>query len=450
MNQNEDFKTEFLKYLETDYSNDFDQCFYIDQKRPSANDSVAFDFFNSEKYKIIELKKFIINQGIRDKKKFLFFVITNFYNQLFILINSSHPSFKLKEFFFKYEHSKSLTIKGINPWISCFQILTLINNWTDSKIENLGTALQIFLNFNNYYFEIIKKKIQNNDHKVILEYTSSKYLSALPPRIFETLVHILDLNFQEGIKENEINISQNNIIERLKILKKLVSVNKKLFFAVGDIHGYSASLNCAALVLSEFKCSVYFLGDYIDRGPDSLGTVDLLINLQKKYPHWVMLKGNHEDSFTKFVEENSLEYISNLLGKKHSSTEYLRNKDRIPVHYQYLKKLPIFIELNNTILLHGGIKDPAISEINKHPPQDLLWTYGVHKYWNGKKIIRAHEVHTEPTEEFNSVALDTGLAFNGFLTVALIEDSDQKNILKAAIKINKQGNIINVVILNSD
>jgi serine/threonine protein phosphatase 1 len=75
--------------------------------------------------------------------------------------------------------------------------------------------------------------------------------------------------------------------------------------AVGDVHGCIDELS---LVLDAIEPTsddkVVFLGDYVDRGPNSRGVIDLLIALRNsRRCHTVFLRGNHEDMFLDFLGE---------------------------------------------------------------------------------------------------------------------------------------------------
>ena len=64
--------------------------------------------------------------------------------------------------------------------------------------------------------------------------------------------------------------------------------------AFGDIHGATAHLDALlAAVAPTADDWLIFLGDYVDRGPDSKGVIDRLINL-KAWHQCVCLRGNHE------------------------------------------------------------------------------------------------------------------------------------------------------------
>src|SRR5215510_12710752 len=75
-------------------------------------------------------------------------------------------------------------------------------------------------------------------------------------------------------------------------------------FVIGDIHGCERELRCLIdkLPLAQGDRLV-FLGDYIDRGPNSCGVVSYLIELPKQLSsiEFIFLKGNHEDMFLSFL-----------------------------------------------------------------------------------------------------------------------------------------------------
>jgi serine/threonine protein phosphatase 1 len=76
-------------------------------------------------------------------------------------------------------------------------------------------------------------------------------------------------------------------------------------WCVGDIHGCYDELIALwqKLPIDVEHDLVVFMGDYIDRGPDSKKVVERLIKWHKEYPHWVFLYGNHEDIFKNFLDQ---------------------------------------------------------------------------------------------------------------------------------------------------
>jgi len=84
-------------------------------------------------------------------------------------------------------------------------------------------------------------------------------------------------------------------------------------YAIGDVHGYlqllvninqKIGIDLDTNPTSQYK--IIFLGDYIDRGPNSIGCVQFLIDLCAEDDHVICLKGNHEDKLEQFLE-NPLE-----------------------------------------------------------------------------------------------------------------------------------------------
>ena len=76
------------------------------------------------------------------------------------------------------------------------------------------------------------------------------------------------------------------------------------YFAIGDIHGcLDKLLKLLGLIDVDWENdTVVFMGDYIDRGPDSKRVVDYVLELRKKHEQVVCLKGNHEWMFLNYLD----------------------------------------------------------------------------------------------------------------------------------------------------
>jgi serine/threonine protein phosphatase 1 len=80
-----------------------------------------------------------------------------------------------------------------------------------------------------------------------------------------------------------------------------------LIYAIGDIHGQVTMLH--NLLLQLYPClrdedQLLFLGDYIDRGEDSRGVIELLLELRHHRPNTIFLRGNHEQMMLDAWEDN--------------------------------------------------------------------------------------------------------------------------------------------------
>ena len=89
-------------------------------------------------------------------------------------------------------------------------------------------------------------------------------------------------------------------------------------YAIGDIHGHK---NWLDQVLDQIAADggpdaeIVFLGDYTDRGPDSRGVVQTLIDGVAAGKPWHILRGNHDRMFCRFVDEGLLHDAQILSGK---------------------------------------------------------------------------------------------------------------------------------------
>lgn len=136
-------------------------------------------------------------------------------------------------------------------------------------------------------------------------------------------------------------------------------------YAVGDIHGCRKTFE--VLLWEKLKLKkedqLFLLGDYIDRGPDNKGVLDLIMELQKQEYMIYPLKGNHE-----YFLEADLAYCRQP-GNWHKLEELLEAKDLIneagsidQKYLDFVHNLPYYYELDDFVLVHAGlnfeVKDP--------------------------------------------------------------------------------------------
>lgn len=145
-------------------------------------------------------------------------------------------------------------------------------------------------------------------------------------------------------------------------------------FAISDIHGHLATFK-ALLKKIEFskQDQLFLLGDYIDRGPDSKGVIDLIWELQEEGYQIHCLKGNHEETMQKSLHDSELH--SNWLfygGDKTLESFGVSNLHQVPQRYwDFFESLPLYHEVDQYILVHAGINFDV-----PHPfeaKHSLLW-----------------------------------------------------------------------------
>ncbi|MCS4492045.1 MULTISPECIES: metallophosphoesterase family protein [unclassified Corynebacterium] len=182
-------------------------------------------------------------------------------------------------------------------------------------------------------------------------------------------------------------------------------MNKNVAF-IGDVHGHSAALRTLIEVLEKRKIDEYvFLGDYINRGPDSKGVVDYLLELQNRMgpERLVFLRGNHEESLVEFLETDALGQFLSIGGAatvrsyhpaKVSSAPGNDFRKRIPsTHVEFFLNLKEKQEEDEFIASHK----------NSEGPVDKFFIYG-HSFSLGEDYSES------------SICIDTGCGFGGLLT----------------------------------
>lgn len=214
--------------------------------------------------------------------------------------------------------------------------------------------------------------------------------------------------------------------------KKENVMKKQRIYAIGDIHGqYQMLKELINNVKIDFNNSiVIFLGDYIDRGPQSFEVVEYLSKLFLKHPkNIILLKGNHEDLFLK-SEKHSL-WIYN--GGTSTIKSYKKHNYNLPIempstHSKFFKNLKLYYETENFIFVHAGVKN-FNQQLNKESPDDLLWIrdefiYNHTIHFTNKKIIFGHTPiqSVQPLIFDNKIGIDTGAGFGLKLTCLDLTD----------------------------
>jgi serine/threonine protein phosphatase 1 len=179
-------------------------------------------------------------------------------------------------------------------------------------------------------------------------------------------------------------------------------------WVIPDIHGYSGTLQ--TLIEEQIKPSrkdtIFFLGDYIDRGPDAKGVIDYIISLQEDDYNVKALRGNHEDYLLRTFDNETVQ--KNLLGityRNQLKKEWFKYGGKqtldsfrvsdvhdIPAKYiEWMRKLEYYFPLQAFILVHAGmnfgIEDPFS---DKH---SMLWIkeFKVDKVKAGnRKLVHGH------------------------------------------------------------
>jgi serine/threonine protein phosphatase 1 len=187
------------------------------------------------------------------------------------------------------------------------------------------------------------------------------------------------------------------------------------------------------------RCLEVLIGDYVDRGPDSRGVLDAIIERQGSR-EMICLSGNHEDLLLGFLREAStLPGWRNVGGREtllsygvplparldgsamQEAADRFRGRFR-RAHRQFLTMLALSHEEGGYFFAHAGVK-PGVP-LAEQAPEDLLWIRG--EFLNhigpfGRIVVHGHTPADAPEIRPNRINIDTGAVFGGRLTCLVLE-----------------------------
>lgn len=220
-------------------------------------------------------------------------------------------------------------------------------------------------------------------------------------------------------------------------------------YAIGDIHGYRGELDHAlALIKADGGCNArtVFLGDYIDRGPDSRGVIDTLIDGQAKGHDWITLRGNHDTYLPRFWHAGEaftskghpdLPWWAARLGGDATLASYgieiegktdaqilEETRQKVPKeHCDFLATCPLYHQEPGLIFVHAGLR-PGLP-LEEHSEEDLMWIrepFLSDPRDHGALVVHGHTAIDAPRHYGNRINLDGSTGWGSPLYPAVIED----------------------------
>ena len=191
---------------------------------------------------------------------------------------------------------------------------------------------------------------------------------------------------------------------------------------IGDIHGRLSKLKgLLAKIDPQTNDRLVFLGDYVDRGPDSFDVVELIIRLKQDYPKTVTLRGNHEDLIVSFfmgnMSQNARELWQKMDGGDQTLASYRQHGSYLKDHRDFYEALPFYWETEQYFFCHAGVR-PGVP-LDKQKASDLLEIrepFLSSKENFGRIVVHGHDVVEKPTIVPNRINIDTGAGKYGPLT----------------------------------
>ena len=219
-------------------------------------------------------------------------------------------------------------------------------------------------------------------------------------------------------------------------------------YAIGDIHGqYDKLLDALTLIEVDggAEAPVVVLGDLVDRGPDSRGVIETLLNGKAEGRDWTVLMGNHDRLFIDFMKEGrpahpklraGLAWLDERIGGRETLASYgvdraLGEEDiraaalqAVPqAHVDFLESCPLSHETEELFFVHAGIQ-PRLP-LEWQTEDDMLWIRDPFLEHDGpfpKLVVHGHSAVQAPEHRGNRVNLDRGAGWGRPLTAAVFEE----------------------------
>jgi len=235
------------------------------------------------------------------------------------------------------------------------------------------------------------------------------------------------------------------------------STGGRLVYAVGDVHGRLDVLeplvrNIAADVLATRPAErpmLIFLGDYVDRGPDSRRVVDLILALRADPAFEVVaLKGNHEEALLQFIQDPSfgstwmdhgggttlVSYGVQPPATRTDPDAWTKARDAFEgalpsTHRRFYEGLQLLQVVGDYAFVHAGVR-PGVA-LDQQAERDLLWIR--HEFIRergpfGKVIVHGHTPSEEAQLTPHRLGIDTGAYATGLLTAVRLHGEEQRLI----------------------
>ncbi|GJL91879.1 metallophosphoesterase family protein [Hyphococcus sp.] len=222
----------------------------------------------------------------------------------------------------------------------------------------------------------------------------------------------------------------------------------KRVYAIGDIHGRLDMLNDLLERIEEDcgdlgNAQLIFLGDYVDRGQDSRGVIDRLIELKRIHKDTVFLKGNHEAIMIDFLmepedlpqwldwggEETLESYGIDPVGISKSDLADAIHAAMPQTHFDFLNSLSLTHIEGDYLFVHAGVRPGAALEDQSET--DLLW---IRKRFHNAApaerpdyvVVYGHTPVNKPEDAGWRIGVDTGACYGGMLTAVALEGTKRR------------------------
>jgi len=222
-------------------------------------------------------------------------------------------------------------------------------------------------------------------------------------------------------------------------------------YAIGDVHGRNDLLQKLLDKIVEddggrdtVESEIIFLGDLVDRGPDSAGVIETAMKAKETFGNVRFLMGNHEEVYLSAArgDEKSVRFFNRIGGretilsyditmKEYMELDMTQLASRLPElfpqsHIDFIAGFEDQIIIGDYAFVHAGVR-PGVA-LAEQRPKDLRWireeflsTQDAHE----KVIVYGHTINDDVVETGTRIGIDTGAYYSEKLTALVLQGSER-------------------------
>jgi len=222
-------------------------------------------------------------------------------------------------------------------------------------------------------------------------------------------------------------------------------------YAIGDVHGRNDLLQRLLDKIikddgerDSAESEIIFLGDLVDRGPDSAGVIDTAMRAKEIFGNVRFLMGNHEEVYLAAAtgNEKSVRFFNRIGGretilsyditmKEYMELDMEQLAQRIPQlfpkkHVDFIAGFENQITVGDYAFVHAGIR-PGVP-LSEQRPKDLRWIredFLSAEDAYEKVIVYGHTINDDVVETGTRIGIDTGAYYSDKLTALALQGPDR-------------------------
>lgn len=194
-------------------------------------------------------------------------------------------------------------------------------------------------------------------------------------------------------------------------------------YAIGDIHGGAKTFRALLEKLNlKHDDQLYLIGDYVDRGNDSKGVLDIILQLMEAGYNVLPIRGNHDDMMLRSCTGDHDDFSDMWMegwGQEALKSFAVAHPVDVPFCYVTLiENMPYIRHDDKFVFVHAGLDMETDDPINDSHHETMIWgqsTDCTSTKLGGRKLVTGHMIHTLP-EIMSSLKSDHILLDNGAFT----------------------------------